>query len=98
MTCQTHARAVGFPGGRPPDFRCNQSNLNPAGVHRLGRPHVAVQIDPEEGRLLDPWRARRYLEKYFEGERFKIYWGSSEDFLKRLWQAWQEHHAQDRPR
>ncbi len=47
--------------------------------------HVAAQIEPEEGRILEPKRAREYLEQYFEkGADISIYWGSPDDFLKEL--------------
>jgi hypothetical protein len=50
--------------------------------------HVAAQIDPEEGQTVDPERARRYLERYFGGDRVSIYWGSVDDFTARLDEAW----------
>jgi hypothetical protein len=50
--------------------------------------HVAVQIDPEEGRILEPERARRYLESYFRGEDISIYWGNAEDFVQELDRRW----------
>jgi hypothetical protein len=46
--------------------------------------HVAVQIDPEEGRIQEPERARRYLESYFQDADISIYWGSAEDFAAEL--------------
>jgi hypothetical protein len=46
--------------------------------------HIAAQIDPEEGRILEPERARRYLESYFEDADISIYWGSAEDFVGEL--------------
>ncbi len=46
--------------------------------------HIAAQIDPEEGRILEPERARRYLESYFGDSDISIYWGSAEDFVKEL--------------
>jgi len=46
--------------------------------------HVAVQINPEEGRILAPERARQYLEGYFQGAKISIYWGSVEDFIQEL--------------
>lgn len=46
--------------------------------------HIAAQIDPEEGRILEPERARRYLESYFGDADISIYWGSAEDFVKEL--------------
>jgi hypothetical protein len=52
------------------------------------RPHVAVQIDPEEGRSEEPLRARAYLEQYFRKDDISFYWGSTEDFLKELGEQW----------
>jgi hypothetical protein len=46
--------------------------------------HVAAQIDPEQGRIHEPERARRYLESYFQGAAISIYWGNAEDFVREL--------------
>jgi hypothetical protein len=46
--------------------------------------HAAAQIEPEEDRIIDVKRARRYLEEYFEGENIEIYWGSTQEFLGSL--------------
>jgi hypothetical protein len=46
--------------------------------------HVAAQIEPEEDRIIDVARARRYLEEYYESGKIEIYWGNSEQFLKEL--------------
>jgi hypothetical protein len=46
--------------------------------------HVAAQITPEEGRILEPERARRYLEAYFQDTNISIFWGSVEDFAQEL--------------
>jgi hypothetical protein len=51
-------------------------------------PHVAVQIDPEEDRILEPERARRYLESYFQDAHISIYWGSVDDFVRDLDHRW----------
>jgi hypothetical protein len=59
-------------------------------ARRLRYSHVAVQIDPEEGRILEPERARRYLESYFQDEKISIYWGSAQDFIQELWQLWEK--------
>jgi hypothetical protein len=50
--------------------------------------HVAVQIDPEGGRIQDPEMARRYLERYFQGADISIYWGNAEEFVKELRARW----------
>ncbi|MCP4663409.1 MAG: CHAT domain-containing protein [bacterium] len=60
------------------------------GRRRRDYAHVAVQIDPEAGRILDPERARRYLESYFQGADVSIYWGSVEDFVNELWERWSQ--------
>jgi CHAT domain/SIR2-like domain len=57
---------------------------------RKGFKHVAVQIDPEEGRTIEPDRARRYLESYFGENRIDIYWGRTDDFVRELHAAWME--------
>lgn len=54
------------------------------GSRRKKYSHIAAQIDPEEDRILEPDRARVYLEKYFGGADISIYWGSAEDFIKDL--------------
>ncbi len=59
------------------------------GVGRLRKQaNVAAQITPEEGRVLEPERARRYLEKYFQSANISIYWGSTEDFVQELQKRW----------
>jgi hypothetical protein len=56
--------------------------------------HVAVQIEPEEGRDLVPERARSYLEKYFDkSDEISLYWGSAEDFTAELLAGWQQRPA-----
>ncbi len=59
------------------------------GASRRGRyAHIAAQIEPEDGRILEPIRARRYLEQYFlkgasaHGDTsIDIYWGSPDEFM-----------------
>lgn len=51
--------------------------------------HVAAQIDPEEGRNLNPDGARRYLQSYFQNDAISIYWGRVEDFVQALLTRWQ---------
>ncbi len=65
------------------DFRVlYRSIMGQEGRGRRSRyAHVAAQIDPEGGRLIEPERARKYLEQYFQDADISIYWGSAEDFL-----------------
>ena len=51
--------------------------------------HVAAQIDPEEGRILEPRGARAYLESYFTESAISIYWGSPDDFARDLLKRWE---------
>ncbi len=46
--------------------------------------HVTAQIEPDEGRLLDFQRARRYLERAFNKDNIGVYWGRSDEFLNEL--------------
>jgi hypothetical protein len=50
--------------------------------------HIAAQIEPEDDRILEPARARRYLEQYFGGADISIYWGSPGEFLSELLTQW----------
>jgi hypothetical protein len=50
--------------------------------------HVAVQIDPEAGRIMEPELARRYLESFFRDAKITIYWGKVERFVEELRQQW----------
>jgi hypothetical protein len=46
--------------------------------------HVAVQVDPEEHTLINPQKARKYLEEYFGESNITIFWGSAGEFLQEL--------------
>jgi hypothetical protein len=54
--------------------------------------HIAVQLDPEEERLINPIRAQKWLEKFFgaPANKIGIYKGTSEDFLKELRVQWNQ--------
>lgn len=56
--------------------------LQEGGRRRAKYAHVAAQIDPEEGHILEPEGARKYLETYFQDARISIYWGNADDFIK----------------
>ncbi len=50
-----------------------------------GRARLAVQINPAEGRIIEPVGAREYLKCYFARQQnVDIYWGSAKDFLREL--------------
>jgi hypothetical protein len=94
---QLNETALLFLGFRPDDvtFRVVFRSLmnQSGGVRRRHFMHIAVQVAPEEGRTLSPKLAQRYLEEYFTGNftdqgafNISIYWGSSEDFLRDLYQ------------
>jgi hypothetical protein len=56
--------------------------LQEGGRARDNYAHVAAQIDPESGRIIEPEGARRYLAEYFgqQTARISIFWGSVADF------------------
>lgn len=65
-----------------------QSLLAKEGNNLLRRhAHIAAQIEPDETRLIDPGRARRYLETYFgrgSDIEISIFWGTAREFMKEL--------------
>jgi hypothetical protein len=66
-----------------------RSIMSQSGGDRRSRyAHVAVQIDPEEGRIIEVDAARRFFETYFRSSDIAIYWGSVEDFLRELADQW----------
>jgi hypothetical protein len=63
-----------------------RSILSQEGGELRGRyPHVAVQVEMDEDRVMSPQKARDYLKEYFsKGASVSVYWGNSEDFAKEL--------------
>lgn len=62
----------------------------PGGMRRSNYAQIAAQVEPEDGRILEPQGARTYLEDYFgRGSDIDIYWGSPREFMGDLMQAWQ---------
>lgn len=54
--------------------------------------HVAVQVDPEEARIIEPIRARTYFRRYFESlANISIYWGGVPEFIGELDRLWRAH-------
>ena len=41
-------------------------------------------MSPIEGRIIDPDRASQYLKTYFQNEKISTFWGSPEDFMRKL--------------
>jgi hypothetical protein len=59
---------------------------------RRDRVSLAIQLDPVEQRGIveDEKEAAKYLQDYFEPARFRVEWGPPDDFIKRLYQQWDE--------
>jgi hypothetical protein len=55
------------------------------GSRRRDYTNIAVQIDPEEGVVINTDGARRYLQSYFQEADISIYWGSVQDFCQELY-------------
>jgi hypothetical protein len=51
---------------------------------------VSVQLEPDDKvvQAVGPERAISYLEKYFDGLRIRVYWGTLENFLHMLKERW----------
>jgi hypothetical protein len=79
------------------DFRVLfRSILDPEGKFRRGDfVHVAAQVDPEEGRFIDPAGARTFFERYIQDAAIDVYWGTVKDFTRELSTRW--HSAPRRP-
>lgn len=46
---------------------------------------VAVQMSPTEGQIIDPDRAGKYLQSYFQNAgRLSTFWGTAEEFMRTL--------------
>jgi hypothetical protein len=68
-----------------------QSIQNQIGSNRRSLyAHIAAQIEPEEDHILEPQRARKYLEQYFGGSSIDIYWGNAEEFMEELLKQWRK--------
>lgn len=74
------------------DFRVLfRSIMQREGRNRRGRyAHVAAQIDPEQGQILEADGARRYLEDYFGDADVSIFWGSVDAFTAELAGRWRK--------
>jgi hypothetical protein len=72
------------------DFRVLFRSLMAQGGRDRGSDyaHVAVQIDPEDGRYLDPEGTKRHLQRYFQDTYISIYWGYVDDFARELFERW----------
>jgi hypothetical protein len=56
------------------------------GVRRKRYAHIGVNVNPEEGRIAEPDRARQYLTSYFQSSDISLFWGSTDDFVRELQQ------------
>lgn len=73
------------------DFRVLYRSIlaQPGSTRRSQYAQIAAQVEPEDGRILEPQGARTYLEDYFgKGADIDIFWGSPQEFLAELMQSW----------
>ncbi|MCX6081801.1 MAG: CHAT domain-containing protein [Chloroflexi bacterium] len=73
------------------DFRVLYRSIlaQPGSERRSQYAQVAAQVEPEDGRILEPQGARTYLEDYFgKSSDIDIFWGSPQEFLAELMQSW----------
>lgn len=50
---------------------------------------VAVQLEPMHEEFLEPQGARNYIEQYFKGYQYELFWGAAQDFVEQLHAQWQ---------
>lgn len=58
------------------------SNLRPFGL--------IIQIKPEDTGIVNVQEVRRYLTEYFEPAQFKVEWNSADEFIRRMWEEWNQ--------
>jgi hypothetical protein len=52
---------------------------------------LAIQLDPKMQRgIISPEQVRDYLQKYFGSSKFDVVWSTPHDFIKTLWEAWDQ--------
>ena len=50
---------------------------------------LSIQLTPDPRGVENVVHAQEYLERYFEGANFEIYWGDVQNFMKELWEHWE---------
>jgi hypothetical protein len=73
------------------DFRVLFRGLIKAKRTSLRKFSIAIQLDPLEQReITNSKEARGYLKDYFIAEKFEVEWGSTDSFVQKLYQQWDE--------
>lgn len=50
---------------------------------------LAIQLDPkEQGEVINPAEAQRYLIDYFRPVNFRVHWSTTDSFVRQLWHEW----------
>ena len=52
--------------------------------------NLAIQLDPAAQGIVSADQVRTYLKKYFDQTHFTVEWGSTQDFIQKLWEAWNQ--------
>jgi hypothetical protein len=52
--------------------------------------NLAIQLDPTKQAIVSAAQVRTYLEKYFTQTHFNVEWGTTQDFVQKLWETWNE--------
>jgi hypothetical protein len=50
---------------------------------------LSIQLTPDPQGVENLVDAQEYLERYFEGANFEIYWGDVQSFMRELWEHWE---------
>ncbi len=58
---------------------------------------LAIQLDPkDQGDVINPAEAQRYLVDYFRPVSFRVDWGTADEFVRKLWREWKRWQQGDR--
>ncbi|MDX1414869.1 MAG: SIR2 family protein [Candidatus Promineifilaceae bacterium] len=73
------------------DFRVMFRGLINSIPSSLRRFNLAIQLDPvDQDRAVSSEQVRDYLNNYFGSSNFTVEWSTTEGFVQRLWQEWQQ--------
>jgi hypothetical protein len=71
------------------DFRILFRGIINAKHSNLRRFSLAIQLDPAKQQGVEnPEEAQHYLQDYFEPAKFRVEWGDTDSFIKKLRQEW----------
>jgi hypothetical protein len=77
------------------DFRVLFRSLVSYLPYSIGRAHVSVQLVPVKNSAPDEQRqkAQKYLHRYFDNLKIRVYWGTCQEFAQELKHRWEKYNG-----